>query len=84
MKLSFDKKYFSKYERESNRAHEPMPATYQVFSIGCQKYFQLDCYNKNTDIKEIGPSVQSNHKLQFDKETAARFIELLKKEFGFQ
>ena len=84
MKLSFDKRLFSKYERESNHVHEPMPATYQVFSRSGQKYFQLDCYKENTDIKEIGPSVQSKHKLQFDKETAKGFIELLKKEFGFQ
>jgi len=84
MKLSFDKRYFRKYERESNRVHEPMPTTYQVFNIGGQKYFQLDCYKENTDIKEIGSSVQSNHKLQFDKETAKKFIELLKKEFDFQ
>lgn len=80
MKLSLDKKYFNKYERDSHYVHEPVPVTYQTFEISGEKYFQIDSYSKNVDINKIGPSKQSGHKLQFDRETAKKFIELLKKE----
>jgi hypothetical protein len=80
MKLSLDKIYFKKYERESNYIHEPVPVTYQTFTIDEKKYFQMDSYSKGVNINEIGSSKQSNHKLQFDRETAKKFIDLLKKE----
>jgi len=81
MKLSFGKEYFRQYPRTSNFVHEPMPTTWQVFTIGGEKFFQLDCYSEKTDIDSIGPSLQSKHKLQFDRETAQAFIALLKKQF---
>jgi len=81
MKLSFDKKYFKRYIRESHYIHEPAPVTYQTFIIGGEKYFQIDCYKKCIDIEKKGVLEQSDQKLQFDKETAKKFIGLLKKEF---
>jgi len=80
MKLSFDKKYFKNYVRESHYIHEPAPVTYQTFIIGNEKYFQIDCYKKNIDLEKNGTLEQSDQKLQFDKETAKIFINLLKKE----
>lgn len=80
MKLSFDSKYFKQYIRDSNHVHKSVPVTYQAFKIDGKKYFQIDCYSKNIDIDKIGPSKQSSHKLQFDKENAIKFISLLKKE----
>ena len=84
MKLSFNKKYFKEYEREFNYLHESVPVTYQTFTINEEKYFQIDFYSKKTNIMEIGPEKQSKHKLQFDKETAKKFIDLLKKELDIQ
>jgi hypothetical protein len=81
MKLSFNRKYFKKYIRESHYVHEPAPVTYQTFIIGTEKYFQLDCYKKNINIEKNGALEQSDQKLQFDKNTAREFIDLLKKEF---
>ena len=83
MKLSFNKGFFAKYERNSNYIHEPVPVTYQTFTIGNEKCFQMDCYSKDVDTRNIGPSLQSKHKLQFGREEAKIFIDLLKKEFCF-
>jgi len=80
MKMSFDKKYYKQYEREFNNIHESAPVTYQTFKINGEKYFQMDYYSKNVNICEIGPLIQSKHKLQFDKKTAKEFINLLIKE----
>jgi hypothetical protein len=80
MKISFQKKYFKQYSRETNYVHEPAPVTYQTFVIDGKKYLQIDSYTKKTDINEISPSKQSDHKLQFDKETAEEFIKFLMRE----
>ena len=80
MKLSFNKTYLKKYVRESNHVHENAPVTYQTFMIGNEKYFQIDCYKKNIDITKNGTLEQSDQKIQFDKETAIKFIDLLRTE----
>ena len=84
MRVSFNERYFAEYDRDSHYVHEPVPMTYQTFIINNEKYFQLDCYSKAIIIDDIGPSIQSKHKLQFGEEEAKEFISLLKKEFGFQ
>ena len=63
--------------------HEIAPATFQTFKINGEKYFQLDTYDIGYDISADSLK-QSKHKLQFDKETAIEFINLLKKEFDIQ
>jgi len=82
MKLCLNKKYFREYKRSKNDVHEPAPVTYQTFIIGGEKYFQLDCYKKSIDIEKNGVLEQSDQKLQFDKETALKFISLLKEELS--
>jgi hypothetical protein len=81
MRISLDKQYCKQYSRESNRVHDIVPVTYQTFTDGIKKYFQLDGYNSKVDIHKTGISKQSDYKMQFDKETAIGFINLLKKEF---
>ncbi|MCL2138438.1 MAG: hypothetical protein FWH41_02785 [Treponema sp.] len=80
MKISLDKKYCRQYTRESNRLHDIVPVTYQTFEIGGKKYFQLDGYNSRVDLQKTGMLQQSDYKMQFDKETAEKFIKLLKQE----
>ena len=85
MKISLNNsKYFKKYERNSNYIHESVPVTYQTFIIDNEKYFQIDFYKKSIDIKSISPEIQSKHKLQFDKENAKMFIDILKNEFDIK
>jgi len=84
LKLSFNKKYFKKYIREFHYVHEPAPVTYQTFLIGNEKYFQIDCYKKSIDIEKDGKLEQSDLKLQFDKNTAINFIDILNKEFDIK
>jgi len=82
MKLSFNAKYLKEFKRTKNNIHEPVPATYQTFLGDDNKmYFQLDTYTKNTKIDTVGFLEQSSNKIQFDKETAEKFINLLKSEF---
>ena len=83
MKLCINNKYWKVYKRTKNNVHEPFPATYQTFLGDDGKmYFQLDTYSKNTAIDTVGLLEQSSHKIQFDKETAEKFINLLKKELS--
>ena len=83
MKLCINDKYLKEYKRSKNNIHEPTPATYQTFSGDDGKlYFQLDTYSKNVNIDIVGFLDQSSNKIQFDKETAIKFINLLKKEFS--
>ena len=84
MRISLDKQFCKQYVRESNRVHDIVPVTYQTFNDGGKKYFQLDGYNSKVDIHKTGILKQSDYKMQFDKETAIEFIELLKKEFNIQ
>jgi len=82
MKISFDKKYFRKYERETHSIHEPVPVTYQTFIVDGKKILQIDGYNSKVNIQDIGTLKQSDYKMQFDKETAAEFIKLIRNELG--
>jgi len=83
MKLSFNDKYLKKFSRTRNTIHEPFPATYQTFlGDDGKKYFQLDTYSKNVQVVSTGLLEQSSHKIQFDKETAEKFINLIKKELS--
>ena len=83
MRLSFKEIYFKKHDRSANSVHEIAPATFQTFKKNGEKYFQLDTYDIGYDISGLSLK-QSKHKLQFDKETARKFINLLKKEFDIQ
>jgi len=81
MKIYFNEKYFKEYKRTKNNVHEPFPVTYQTFSGDDGKlYFQLDTYPKNINIDVTGFLEQSSSKLQFDKETAIKLIDIIKKE----
>jgi len=83
MKLCFNEKYFREYKRSKNSVHEPIPATYQTFQgDDGRKYFQLDTYSKNVEKNFPENLEQSSNKIQFDKETALKFITLLKKELS--
>jgi len=83
MKLCINNKFWKEYRRTKNNVHEPFPATYQTFLGDNEKmYFQLDTYSGNVAIDTDGLLEQSSHKIQFDKETAVKFINLLKKELS--
>jgi hypothetical protein len=83
MKLCFNNKYLKEYKRSRNNVHDPIPVTYQTFAADDGKmYFQLDTYSKNVKIDTTGALDQSDSKIQFDKETAEKFIDLLRKELS--
>jgi len=82
MKLLINDKYFVIHNRGTNSIHEPVLVTYQAFTISGKKYLQFDSYTQNTKFSEVESGKQSNHKMQFDKETAEEFIKFLQKEFN--
>ncbi|MDR0949745.1 MAG: methionyl-tRNA formyltransferase [Lachnospiraceae bacterium] len=65
-------------EKNRNSIHNISQATYSVFTLGGNKYFQIDTYGSN--FRE-NPGVCSQS-IQLNKETAMELKELLKKEFG--
>jgi len=58
--------------------HSIVPATYRSFVTGGEKYFQIDTYGNST--REVPE--QPSQKIQFDKKTAEKIIQLLKEVFG--
>ncbi len=66
-----------KVERSSKR-HDPVSATYTVFSSNGEKYINLETYGS----KERANTDSASQNIQFDKETAAFFVELFKREFN--
>jgi len=67
-------------KKGTNNIHDVVYATYHSFEVAGEKYFQLDTYGKPT--REV--TTQPSQKIQFDKETAKKLIELLSKEFDFK
>jgi broad-specificity NMP kinase len=67
-------------EKNTNNIHDIVYATYHSFESFGEKYFQIDTYGKPT--REVPK--QSSQKIQFNKETAEKLIELLNKEFGIK
>lgn len=64
--------------KHTNSVHSEVGCTYCVFESSGKKYFQIDTYKiGDREVKE-----QSTQKIQFDKEFAAKLIDILKKEFN--
>lgn len=66
-----------KVVKSTHKKHTEVDASYSVISTEDGKIVQLDTYG-STDRKEKGKISQS---IQFDKQSAAWFYALLKKEF---
>ena len=54
--------------------------TYTVFEVKGEKYIQIDMYGRNE--REMSEKISQS--LQFDRETAKFFVNLLVKEFNLE
>lgn len=72
-----DIKTIEKLPKERNTVHEKVYATYSTFDSYGEHYVQLDTYGRS-DREQPGKISQS---IQFDRETAAYVVALLKREF---
>ena len=64
--------------KSRNTVHEKVHATYTVFELGGEKYFQIDTYGR---IDRENPE-KISQSFQLDKAAAQYLIEILKKEFS--
>ena len=72
-----DIKTINRLHKERNTIHEKVYATYSTFDSYGEHYVQLDTYGRS-DREQPGKISQS---IQFDRETAAYVVALLKREF---
>ncbi len=71
---------FKRFEKERNTVHSRVSATYSVFEIHGEKYFQIDSYG-NSDREMPGKISQS---FQLDRKTAEFLVNLIIKEFDLK
>lgn len=71
---------FQRLEKERNIVHSKVAATYSVFEMHGEKYFQIDSYG-NSDREMPGKISQS---FQLDKKTAEYLVNLIVKEFDLK
>ena len=69
-----------KIDKNRNMIHEKVFSTYTIFEDAGEKYMQLDTYGRNE--REMPEKVSQS--LQFDRETAKFFVNLLVKEFKLE
>ena len=72
-----DIRTIERLNKERNTIHEKVYATYSTFDSYGEHYVQLDTYGCS-DREQPGQISQS---IQFDRETASYFVDLLKREF---
>ncbi|MBO8161848.1 MAG: methionyl-tRNA formyltransferase [Thermosipho sp. (in: Bacteria)] len=73
------KDYLTRNNKERNRVHEIVEASYLTFiDDKGNKFFQIDTYG--TKYRKLKNKLSQT--IQFDKETAKELIEILKKEFN--
>ena len=75
-----DLQKIKKMDKNRNTIHEEVTATFTFFEMEGEKYFQIDTYGKGD--REMPEKV--SQVLQFDKQTAKYFVNLLIKEFSLQ
>lgn len=66
-----------KIEKYRNAVHEKVQASYTVFEADDQKYVQIDTYGR---VRRKNPE-KISQSLQFDKEAAIFFVDILRREF---
>ncbi|MDD2299980.1 MAG: hypothetical protein PHU69_10120 [Fermentimonas sp.] len=71
---------FQRLEKERNTVHSKVAATYSVFEMHGEKYFQIDSYG-NSDREMPGKISQS---FQLDRKTAEYLVNLIIKEFDLK
>ncbi len=65
-------------DKDRNSIHTKVNTTYTVFEEDGQKYFQVDTYGKSG--REMPGKISQS--IQFNKESAQFFVDLLKDEFN--
>lgn len=71
-------KDMSRIEKQNNRVHEDVRATFTTFLYNGKKYFQIDTYGSiNREHTE-----KISQSFQIDADSAKLLIELFHKEFG--
>lgn len=68
----------TRVEKQTNRIHEEVRATFTTFVYNGVKYFQIDTYGSNN--RECTEKISQS--FQIEAESAKALIDLLKKEFG--
>lgn len=71
---------FKKLEKVRNTVHSKVTATYSVFDVHGEKYFQIDTYG-NID-REMPDKLSQS--FQLDSTTAAYLVNLIIKEFDLK
>lgn len=69
-----------KIDKNRNNVHDKVFSTYTVFENSGEKYIQIDTYGR--DEREMPE--KASQSLQFDRETAKYFVNLLVKEFKLE
>lgn len=64
-------------EKERNRVHEEVRATYTAFIMDGKKYFQIDTYGR--PYRDMPEKISQT--IQLDKESAMLLIKLLQETF---
>lgn len=65
--------------KERNAVHSKVKATYNIFEIDGNKYFQIDTYGKSS--RECKDKISQS--IQLDETTAKGIVNLLKDIYGF-
>jgi hypothetical protein len=69
---------FEEKHKERNNIHNDVYATYCIFEIDNEKYFQIDTYG-SPDREFVGKISQA---IQFDRAFAEELVNILKNEFN--
>ena len=68
---------FQRLEKDRNTVHNKVEATYTVFDMHGEKYFQIDSYGSIN--REMPGKISQS--IQLDKETAEYLVNLIIREF---
>jgi len=69
-----------KIVKQKNSVHDEVHATYTVFEINGNKYFQIDTYGRAD--REMPEKISQS--IQFDNDSAKYLVNLLVKTFNFR
>jgi hypothetical protein len=69
-----------KLDKNRNTIHDKVFSTYSIFEDSGEKYIQIDTYGRTE--REMPEKISQS--LQFDRDTAKFFVNLLVKEFKLE
>lgn len=75
-----DTKNFRLLSKNKNNVHDTVKATYTIFEMKGNKYFQIDTYGKSD--RKIPEKISQS--IQLDEESAKKLIDLLYETFQIE